>query len=163
MRDLGNDLGILGSSIYAHVGGKQELLVAVVERASELFRTSAAVAVEAGGGPAETLQLLISGHIDVLVDHADEAATFLSEADFLEQPARRRITRVRDTYEAVFRDTIAAGVESGVFRADADPTLSGIYVLSLLNAVQRWFRDNGRLGRADLAADMYRFVLKGLR
>ena len=40
MRDLGDDLGILGSSIYAHIGGKQELLVAVVERGASFFEAS---------------------------------------------------------------------------------------------------------------------------
>ncbi len=162
MRDLGDDLGILGSSIYAHVGGKQELLVAVVERAADLFNASATAALAAASEPAETLRMLISGHIDVLVDHSAEARTFLAEADFMDDRDRRRITKVRNGYEMVFRSTIQRGVDDGTFRFDVDATLSGIYVLSMLNAVQRWYKPRGRLSRSELGADMYRFVVEGL-
>ena len=60
MRDLGDDLGILGSSIYAHVGGKQELLVAVIERGAGFFEASARSAVESGPDPSSRLKALIS-------------------------------------------------------------------------------------------------------
>ncbi|MCZ7532214.1 MAG: TetR/AcrR family transcriptional regulator [Acidimicrobiia bacterium] len=162
MRDLGDDLGILGSSIYSHVGGKQELLVAVVERASDLFSASAEAALSAETDPSETLRLLISGHIDVLVDHSSEARTFLAEADFVEDPDRRRITKMRNAYEMVFRTTIQRGIDDGTFRADVDATLSGIYVLSMLNAIQRWYTPRGRLSRSELAVDMHRFIVEGL-
>jgi AcrR family transcriptional regulator len=162
MRDLGDDLGILGSSIYAHVGGKHELLVAVVERASDLFSASTAAAIGMNGTPDETLKALVSGHIDVLVDHAAEARTFLNEAGFLEETERQRVISIRDEYEAVFRSTIQRGVDEGTFRKDVDATLSSIYALSILNAIERWFRPDGRLGRAELATDMHRFIVEGL-
>lgn len=162
MRDLGEDLGILGSSIYAHVGGKHELLVAVVERASELFTEAADKALAGGGGPSEVLGRLIREHIGVLVDHADEANTFLNEAVFLDEPERERVTKARDGYEAVFRSTIQAGIDSGEFRTDVDAKLGGIYVLSMLNATRRWYRTDGPVSPDDLAADMHRFVIKGL-
>lgn len=162
MRDLGDDLGILGSSIYAHVGGKHELLVAVVERASELFTVSADEAIGGGGGPVQIIERLIRGHIDVLVDNAAEANTFLNEAVFLDQPDRERVTKARDGYEAVFRSTIQNGVDTGAFREDIDAKLAGIYVLSMLNAIRRWYHPDGRVARDELAMDMHRFVIEGL-
>jgi AcrR family transcriptional regulator len=162
MRDLGDDLGILGSSIYAHVGGKHELLVAVIERASELFSASAAAANAMDGTPDKTLKALVAGHIDVLVDHAAEAKTFLNEAGFLEETDRVRVINIRDEYEAVFRSTIQDGVDDGTFRKDIDATLSSIYVLSILNAIERWFRPYGRLDRAALVANMHQFIVEGL-
>lgn len=162
MRDLGDDLGILGSSIYAHVGGKHELLVAVVERASDLFGASAEAALAKKGTPSETLGALVAGHIEVLIDHAAEARTFLNEAGFLDLADRLRVIGIRDGYETVFRTTIQLGIDDGTFRKDVDATLSSIYVLSILNAMERWFRPSGRLGRAELAADMHRFIVEGL-
>lgn len=162
MRDLGDDLGIRGSSIYSHVGGKQELLVAVVERASDLFSASAEAALAAETDPSETLRVLISGHVDVLVDHSCEARTFLAEVDFMEDSDRRRITEVRNAYEMAFRTTIQKGIADGTFRFDVDATLAGIYVLSMLNAMQRWYTAGGRLSRTELAEDMYQFAVHGL-
>lgn len=162
MRNLGDDLGILGSSIYAHVGGKQELLLAVIERGAALFEASAARAISDEDDPTERLRALIAGHIDVLVDHDAESRTFLNEAAFLDPSERQRVTSMRDSYEAVFRDTISSGIQSGDFRADVDPRVSGIFVLSTLNAVQRWYHQGGRLSRSDLVDELHRFAVSGL-
>jgi AcrR family transcriptional regulator len=162
MRDLGDDLGILGSSIYAHVGGKQELLLAVIERGARLFEESAANAVSSYDAPTERLRSLIDGHVDVLVDHEAESRTFLNEAAFLDPIDHDRVTAMRDAYELVFRDTIRAGVLSGAFRSDVDPKISGIFVLSMLNATQRWYHPDGALSRADLVQQLHLFAISGL-
>ena len=162
MRDLGDDLGILGSSIYAHVGGKQELLAAVIDRGAGFFAESAAAAVAADRDAEETLRLLIRGHIDVVLDHRSEARTYLSETFVLEPGDRERVAGARDAYEAVYVDVIERGIKDGVFSSSLDPRLAAIYVLSILNAIDRWFSESGRLDRQELSDDVYRFVLRAL-
>ncbi len=162
MRDLGDDLGILGSSIYSHVGGKQELLVAVVERGAEFFDEVARDSQASGASPADMMYDLIDGHVGVLLDHRPEARTYLTEVDFLDPETQRRVNAIRDQYEEAFRSTISNGIESGVFREDCDPRLATIYVLSILNAMDRWYNANGRLGRSQIVDDIYRFVISAL-
>jgi AcrR family transcriptional regulator len=162
MRDLGEDLGILGSSIYAHVGGKQELLVAVIERGADFFEASASTALAAQLGPEETFRLLVSGHIDVLLDHRPEARTYMSEVGFLEPEAQETVATARDRYERVFVETIERGHRSGAFLRAGDARLSAIYVLSVLNAIDRWYAESGRLKRTDLADDVFAFTSAGL-
>ena len=41
MRDLGKELGLMGSSLYSHVVSKDELLVDVVREASSCFQVLA--------------------------------------------------------------------------------------------------------------------------
>ena len=161
MRDLGQDLGILGSSIYAHVGGKQELLVAVIERGAEYFDRSATIAVAEGSDAVDTMRRLIRGHIDVVLDHRWEARTYLSETDFLPPEDRHRIAAARDRYEAVFVDTLERGQGEGVFDVERSARLQAIYVLSILNAVDRWFSEDGPVDRVELAEDISRFVAGG--
>ena len=43
-----------------------------------------------------------------------------------------------------------------------DVRLSSIYVLSILNTIDRWFSETGRVGRDALGDDVFRFVLRGL-
>ncbi len=162
MRDLGDDLGILGSSLYSHVGGKQELLVAVVERGAAFFEQAAAGALGKDAAPRELMRGLVSGHIGVLLDHRPEARTYLTEVDFLDDKARRRVNEIRDRYEEAFRSTIADGIAQGVFRQGCNPRLAAIYVLSILNALDRWYDGDGRLTRDDVAEDIYQFVISGL-
>jgi AcrR family transcriptional regulator len=162
MRDLGDDLGILGSSLYSHVGGKQELLVAVVERGAAFFERAAADALGMDAAPRELMRCLVSGHIGVLLDHRPEARTYLTEVDFLGDKARHRVNEIRDRYEEAFRSTIADGISEGVFRSDCNPRLAAIYVLSILNALDRWYDEEGRLTRDEVAEDIHRFVISGL-
>lgn len=162
MRDLGDDLGILGSSIYSHVGGKQELLIAVVERGAGFFDEAAREATATESSPLDMMRGLIAGHIGVLLDHRPEARTYLTEVDFLDPAEQRRVNDIRDRYEEAFRSTIASGVADGVFREDCDPRLAAIYILSILNAMDRWYDERGRLGKEDVVDDILRFVSAAL-
>ena len=162
MRDLGRELGLHGSSLYSHVTSKEGLLVEVVERGAERFQSSAKHADATNTDPLARLQALISGHIDVLLDHPDEVKTFLDEARSLEAGPRQRILDARDRYEQSFRDTLADGSASGAFARDVDPKLAAIFILSILNAIERWFHD-GPLDRDALKSEVTAFVRKSLR
>ena len=162
MRDLGRELGLHGSSLYSHVSSKEDLLVAVIERGAERFERSAQRALEGHDTPVERIRALIGGHIDVVLDHTDEAKTFLDEARSLEDPARRRIRDARNTYEQRFRAVIADGVNSGAFAPATDPKIATIFILSILNAVERWYDPDGELDRARLTGEICRFLEKSL-
>lgn len=162
MQDLGDELGLLKSSIYSHVSSKEDLLLEVVKRAERLFNDSARQALRTTSGQAARLRALISGHIRVILDHRDEASTFLHEARALDERYREAVTAARDGYEHTFRRVIAAGVESGEFDRRVDPVTAGIFILSMLNAVGRWYKPDGRLGRDELAQEMWDFVSSGL-
>jgi AcrR family transcriptional regulator len=162
MRDLGRELGLHGSSLYSHVTSKEDLLVAVVERGAERFEISAERALGDHDTPVERLRALIGGHIDVVLDHTDEAKTFLDEARSLEDPARRRIRDARNAYELRFRTVIAEGIEGGAFGTTIDPKIATIFILSILNAVERWYDPSGPLRRDDLKSEISAFVENSL-
>lgn len=163
MRDLGRELGLLGSSLYSHVGSKEELLVEVVERGAELFQSSADAAVALGGSPDERLRALIAGHVAVVLDHREEVQTFLNEARALDPERREQVVDARNRYEAAFRHVLGEGMRSGVFRSTLDPALAAIFVLSILNAIDRWYSPAGRLDRERLVAEIWAFVESGIR
>ncbi|HJQ95188.1 MAG TPA: TetR/AcrR family transcriptional regulator [Acidimicrobiia bacterium] len=162
MRDLAREVGLLGSSLYSHIESKADLLVEVVEQGGALFQAAADRAEGLGGSGAEQLAALVRGHLDVVLDHIDEARTFLYEADALDEDHRRRVLAARDRYEAAFRRVLAAGSKDGSFRADLDSTTAAIMILSVLNAVERWYRPGGRLDRRQLAQEIMRFCQSGV-
>jgi len=158
MRDLGRELGMLGSSLYAHVDSKQDLLVDVVEEGARLFQESARAAVTASGSAPQRLRALIAGHIDVVLDNHDVSRTFLNEAKMLDTRHRERVIAARDDYEKTFRAVLADGIADGSFREDIDPKLASIFILSILNAVERWYRLDGDLGRDALVERIHDFA-----
>lgn len=163
MRDLGKEVGLLGSSLYSHVSSKQDLLVEVVEEAARLFGESAEKALATEGTPSDRLDALIAGHVDVVVDNIDVARTFLNEARMLDADHRSRVVDARDHYEDAFRSVIREGIEGGSFRSGVDPKISSIFILSVLNAIERWYRPDGKLDRAGLVAELSGFVRAALR
>lgn len=162
MKDLGDELGLLKSSIYSHVSSKEDLLLEVVRRAERLFKESARRALDTASGETARLQALIKGHIEVILDHRDEASTFLNEARALDERYREAVIAARDGYERIFRRVIGAGVRSGEFDDRVDPVMAGIFILSILNAVGRWYNPDGRLQRQELVEEMWDFISSGL-
>ena len=162
MRDLGRELGLLGSSLYSHVESKEDLLVDVVADGAELFQASAAQALSTEGSGAERLEALIAGHVDVVLDNLDVVRTFLNEARMLDSEHRTRVIDSRDEYEASFRSVIDEGRRDGSFRKDIDPKTASIFILSVLNAIERWYRPEGELSRDQLVERISRFCVGGL-
>lgn len=162
MRDLGRELGLLGSSLYAHVESKQDLLVEVVEEGARLFQDSAEEALVRGGTAAERLRRLVAGHVAVVLDNSDVVRTFLNEARMLDEVHRARVIDARDAYEAAFRAVAADGVEDGSFGAGTDPKMASIFILSILNAVERWYRSDGALDRAGLVDAIVTAATRGI-
>ena len=163
MRDLGRELGLLGSSLYAHVDGKQQLLVEVIDRGTRLFDSAANDALATAEEPEAQLRALIAAHVDVVLDHRAEVRTFLNEARVLDGRARSKVIAARDRYEQMFRDVLAAGAADGSFRSDLDPVTSAIFILSILNAIERWYREAGSIGRHELIERISDFALDGVR
>lgn len=162
MRDLGKELGLLGSSLYSHVESKQDLLVDVVGEGSRLFEASAAKATGHNGSAIEVLAALIDGHVEVVLNNLDIARTFLNEARMLDREHRARVIEARDHYEGAFREVLRVGAADGSFRDDVDPKTDTIFILSILNAVERWYNPAGELNRADLVDKLTEFVQRGL-
>lgn len=163
MRDLGRELGLHGSSLYSHISSKEDLLVDVVEAGAARFQASADGALAREGTATDRLRALVAGHIDVILDDLDEARTFLNEARVLEDERRRQVLGARDRYEEAFRTVLREGAADGSFRRDLDPRIGAIFVLSVLNAVERWYRPGGTLDREALVDELVRFAVDGLR
>jgi AcrR family transcriptional regulator len=162
MRDLGKELGLLGSSLYSHVDGKQQLLVEVVERGAGFFQDAADAASATEGTPSNRLRALVAGHIDVVLDHRSEVRTYLNEASALDPELRAGVIAARDRYEEVFRTVLKEGAAGGSLRSDLDVPLTTIFILSILNAVDRWYREDGRVDRSELTDHICGLVMNGI-
>ncbi len=162
MRDLGDALGLLGSSLYAHIGSKSELLVEITREGAELFQSLADKVLASELGPEQRLAELVAGHVGIITDHLDLATTLFNETRHLPEPERSEVVALRDRYQDAFRQVLADGVAVGVFRPGLDSRLSATLVLSLLNALDRWYRPDGGATPAEVAEELTRFVLAGV-
>ncbi len=161
MRDLGEELGLLGSSLYSHVDSKEQLLVEIIQRGAGMFQEHADRVAGGDVPPSEKVADLVRGHVSIITSNQDLSATFLNEARFLPDESRAAIVEMRDRYEATFREVIASGIADGSFR-EQNPALASIMVLSVLNALTRWYRPSGRQSADEIGEAMVAFVMGGL-
>ena len=162
MRDLGDELGMLGSSIYSHVRGKNELLVEVVQSGARYFNEVVATARVSEASAVDRLRQMVFGHVQVVIGHIDVSRTFLFESRFLPEEDRRRIIEMRDDYEEAYRETIRQGVSDGSLSPTLDPGITAILILSVLNALVRWYRPSGERDADQIAAEMWAFIADGI-
>ena len=162
MRDLGRELGLLGSSLYSHVEGKEQLLVEVVDRGAGYFQQAADGALATPGSAADRLHALIAGHIGVVLDHRPEVQTYLNQASVLDGDLRAGVIAARDRYEGAFRSVLKEGTADGSFRSDLDVPLSTIFILSILNALDPWYREDGRIDRTAIIDRVFEFAIDGV-
>ena len=160
MRAIARNVQLQGSSLYAHIRSKEELLRAIVEQAADSFQT-AVEAVDAKPPPPERLRALVRAHLSVVRDRLPHATVFFHEWEHLPPGLRRRLVARRDAYQAIFRRTIEAGVKDGSFTVE-DPGLATLFVMSSLNWTYQWLDPDGRLPLDALAERYAELILRAL-
>ncbi|WP_412029687.1 TetR/AcrR family transcriptional regulator [Deinococcus yunweiensis] len=163
MRDLASELGMQGGSLYAHISGKEELLVEIVNRASRQFDAALFTLRDVPLPPDEKLREAMRRHIQVVADNMDSATVFFHEWKHLSPVAYGRVTGWRDSIDAFYRELIAEGIDTGTFRPDLDPKSAAYLVLSAVNWAYTWYRPGGPLGPRDVADTFADMLLRGLK
>lgn len=162
MREIARCVRLQGSSLYAHINSKEELLAAIVDEAADTF-LAAAAEVDRGLPPRERLRRLARAHLQVIRDQLPLATVFFHEWAHLPEPLRSQLVARRDAYQAHFSEVIRDGVADGSFAVE-DPALATLFVLSALNWTYQWLDPQGRLDPDTLArryADMLLGALGG--
>ncbi len=160
MRELAHALELRGSSLYAHISAKEDLLWEIVERAADAF-VAEADSVPDDLPPPQRLSGLVAAHLRVITKGLDHATVFFQDWVHLSDERRRELVARRDAYQARFRSVIEAGARSGDFEVE-DAGLATLVVLSALNFTYQWYDPAGRLSEAELADGYARTLLRGL-
>jgi TetR/AcrR family transcriptional regulator, cholesterol catabolism regulator len=161
MQHLGEALGLLRGSLYAHIGSKEELLFEVVNEGAERFLARGAAALETGGPAATRLRGLLVAHIETAIEHMDAATVFLNEWRYLSDERRSLIVDKRHRYESMMRTVIEEGMRAGEFRPDLDVPLAARLVLSAGNWTYSWYSPGGDLSPTQIAEMYADMLVKG--
>lgn len=163
MRDLAGDLGMQGGSLYAHISGKEELLIEIVNVASRQFDEALFTLRDTQMPADEKLREAMRRHIRVVADNMDSATVFFHEWKHLSPEAYARVTGWRDSIDTFYRELITRGVSEGTFRTDLDPRMTAYLVLSAVNWAYTWYRPGGPLTPRDVADSFADMLLSGLK
>lgn len=162
IRRLAREAGLTPAALYHYMGGKEDLLVAIMRATIEpLLRTAEAVRAE-GGPPDAALAALVELHVWTHGTQPEATLVADTEVRALRGPARAEVLALRDRYEAVWHAVVAEGVRAGTFDVE-DPSVTAKALLGLAGQVSGWYAPGGRLSleeicarHADLALGMVR-------
>ncbi len=105
--EIGAAAGVSGAAIYRHFAGKQELLVAVIERAVDALMGEARRIVATAGSPADALAALIAAHVEFAMTETALITVYDQEAHNLDEGPRRRLRRQQRAYTELWIDVLA--------------------------------------------------------
>jgi AcrR family transcriptional regulator len=164
MEDLSRRLGISKSSIYHHVGSKEELLSLALDRALDgLFAVADDVTRRAE--PAiERLERLVRGSVAVLTDRLPYVTLLLRARG--NTPTERKALARRRQFDQIVADLVKQAERDGDIRPDVDPAITARLLFGMVNSLVEWYRPGGRVasaGPGPLADAVCAVAFDGLR
>ena len=161
MQDIAVAVNLQKASLYHHVSSKQEILLALLDRALDLL-TEHIEPISCHPAPADVkLRQAMSTYLQDMLDYRDLASVLLLEHRSLEPQYNARHIPRRDRFERLWRDMIQEGIDQGIFTA-TDPALASRYLLGILNWTITWYRPDGSLTPGELSAQFSDLFLDGL-
>ena len=161
MQDIADSVELQKASLYHHISSKQEILLAVLDRALDVLIEDIEPIVDSDLPPEEKLRLAMTRYIERVTGSADLAAVLLLEHRSLEPQLRARHISRRDRFEGLWRQLVREGVEQGDFRP-MDPSVVAFALLGVQNWLITWYREGGRLRGSQLADQFAEIFLHGL-
>jgi AcrR family transcriptional regulator len=105
--EIGAAAGVSGAAIYRHFSGKQDLLVAVIERAVDALMSEATAAVDRARDADQALDGLIAAHVQFALKETALITVYDQEAHNLDEGPRRRLRRQQRAYTELWIDLLA--------------------------------------------------------
>lgn len=161
MQDIAQAVNLQKASLYHHVSSKQEILLALLDRALELLFERISIISNQNIPADEKLRQMIRAYLQILAENTDLSAVLLFEHRSLERRQHARHVPNRDKFEALWRNVLIDGVTSKLFKDD-DPALTARAVLGVMNWTITWYHANGPLEIDEIADHYSNLLLKGL-
>jgi AcrR family transcriptional regulator len=136
MRAIAGAAGMLAGSAYYHFPSKEGIFLAVHKEGVRRITAAVEAAIAEVSGPWERLEAAASSHLALLLDGGDYAQVVICDPPQEAASAHSRLIALRDAYEDIFRDLVAALP----LPADADRGLLRLMLLGALNWSPRWYR-----------------------
>lgn len=161
MSDIAAALDVQKASLYHHVTSKQEILLALLDRALDMLTEHISAISTQPIPPDQKLKQMIRGYLSALAENADLTAVLLFEHRSLDKKSHTRHVPQRDKFEGLWRDVLNEGVRDKVFNCK-DVGLTARGLMGLMNWTLTWYRPEGDKSIEQIADEYSEFILKGL-
>jgi AcrR family transcriptional regulator len=162
MRDLSKAVGVQPGSLYAHISGKEDLLMLIVEQGITNYIVAISAAIEADEPADVLLRAAIRAHMRVLADTVEQTKVTFNQWRYLSPPNQARVIALRQQYEDLFLTVAQQGIKEGVLRPVPHLKAALLSIIGGLNFAAEWYspeKPETPEGLGDAVADL---LLEGL-
>lgn len=156
IRDIGEQAGVLGGSLYHHIKSKDALFVELHNAALDAAERLIANAADRHGEPWDRLAAAVSTLVDIQLDPDSITLPLMNDFRDVPEDVQKQLSARRDAFEDLFRGL----VDALPLPADIDRSIYRNLLLSLINSAGGWYRP-GRMTPADIAAQINRIFHHG--
>jgi AcrR family transcriptional regulator len=142
MADIAEAVKLQKASLYHHVSSKQELLLALLDRALDMLTERISVISNLPLPADKKLQQMITSYLQSLAENPDLSSVLLFEHRSLDRKSHLRHVPYRDRFETLWREVISEGVRTKVFDC-SDVNLAIRALMGTLNWTLTWYRPEG--------------------
>ena len=162
MQDIADAVHLQKASLYHHVTSKQDILLAILDKALDLMIDDLQQVVASDLAPEEKIRWAIQVYIERLTEDPSLAAVLLLEYRSLEPDLRAQHIKRRDHYDHLWRGLIQEGVEANL-DYPVDEAVATFALMGVQNWMITWFRHDGRYTARQLADQFCDLFINGLR
>lgn len=161
MADIAEATRLQKASLYHYFGSKQDILLALLDRALEMLTERMAKVMAVDIPSDEKLRLAMRAYLQMLSEQGDLVSVLLLEHRSLEAEYHSRHVPNRDRFEKIWRDLIQQGVRDGSFQCENIPlTVRGL--MGVMNWTITWYRPDGKLSIEQISDHFANVVLSGI-
>lgn len=163
VRLIAEAANVQSGSLYHHFGSKDDIVDELLGKyvLNALLRYEEVIATT--DKPKEQLQKLIESAMDAV--HHHRAALLLLQQDgrwLAAQPRFSYLNEVGTKIEALWRNTVKSGIDTGVFNPEIDPIVPYYIVRDAVLSAARWFNPQGKWTIARWTRQCVILILSGL-
>ena len=161
MSDIAEAVNLQKASLYHHVSSKQEILLALLDRALGLL-TEHIAGIAAQDIPADQkLRQMMRAYLIALADNSDLSSVLLFEHRSLDKKSHARHVPHRDKFEGLWRDVLNEGVRTKVFDCK-DTAMAVRALMGVMNWTLTWYRPDGDKSIEKIADEYADLLFQGL-
>lgn len=161
MADIAEAVNLQKASLYHHVTSKQEILLALLDRALDLLYEQIARIARQEIPEQIKLERMMEAYLHAMTENIDLAAVLLLEHRSLDPELHARHVPNRDRFEALWRDVIQQGTRDGIFRP-VDSGMAARALLGIMNWIITWYNPGGKMTVKQIADQYADLFLQGL-
>lgn len=161
VRDLAKAVKLQASSLYSHIGSKEEILRDICFKNAYRFIEGMDQVEKNGGTAIEKVRALIALHVKIATQDTTSVTVFNGEWKHLSEPHLRNFLSLRKNYEKRFRAIIVTGVKNGELK-NVNPNTAFFTILTSIQWLHFWYESNKKMDIEELQRDINLLLIDGL-